>query len=57
MEDCKMLIDFSDLAPTRDHLQTLKDIKNELIGNEKQPYFDRGLIETIVPFVSVSTMD
>ena len=57
MDDCRMLIDFTDITPTRQHLQKLKDIKHELIGNEKRPYFDKGLIETIMPFVSTATSD
>lgn len=36
-------------------MQTLKEIKNDLIGNDKKAYFDKGLIETIVPFVLPST--
>ena len=43
-----MIIDFKDLTPTRRSLQTLKDIKNDIIGNDKQAYFDKGLIETVI---------
>lgn len=30
-----MVIEFQDLTPTRQTLQKLKDIKNDLIGNDK----------------------
>lgn len=46
-----MVIEFKDLTPSIQSLQTLKEIKNDLIGNDKKAYFDKGLIETIVPFV------
>lgn len=52
-EDCTMIIQFKHLKPSRENLQTFKDIKNELIGNEKQSYFDNGLIETIIPLLTV----
>ena len=54
-EDCPMHIDFKNLEPHRHHLQTFKDIKNDLIGNEKQAYFDKGLIEQVIPMVTPDT--
>ena len=55
MEDVQMLIDFSGLTPSRQSLQTLKEIKHELIGNDKQAYFEKGLIDSIMPLVSAET--
>ena len=55
MENVQMLIDFSGLTPSRQSLQTLKEIKHELIGNDKQAYFEKGLIDSIMPLVSAET--
>jgi uncharacterized protein YeeX (DUF496 family) len=47
--DETMIIEFS--SP-ENRLQNLRDIKNDLIGNEKKVYFNRGLIETVVPLLN-----
>ena len=30
----------------------MRDIKNDLIGNDKKVYFNKGLIETVVPLLN-----
>ena len=55
MDDHPMLIDFSQLSAGRQSHETLREIKNELIGNEKQAYYDKGLLETIMSLVSAET--
>lgn len=32
-------------------LQSLRNLKHALIGNDKQAYFDRGVIEVVVPLL------
>ena len=44
-----MIIEFSSPA---NRLQNLRDIKNDLIGNDKKVYFNKGLIETVVPLLN-----
>ena len=47
--DETMIIEFSSPA---NRLQNLRDIKNDLIGNDKKVYFNKGLIETVVPLLN-----
>ncbi len=44
-----MIIEFSSPA---NQLKIFRDIKNDLIGNDKKVYFNKGLIETVVPLLN-----
>ena len=46
-EDLLWPLDLSDSA----RLQSLRNLKHALIGNDKQAYFDRGAIEVVVPLL------
>jgi hypothetical protein len=37
--------------------QSLREIRNELIGNDKRVLFNRGLIETVVPLINESDQE
>jgi hypothetical protein len=47
--DETMIIEFSSPA---NQLKIFRDIKNDLIGNDKKVYFNKGLIETVVPLLN-----
>lgn len=55
IDDSLMLVDFQNLTKGRESLNTLQAIKQDLIGGEKQAYFDRGLMETILLFCDPQT--
>lgn len=44
-----MLYEFSE---SEDKIESLRAIKNDLIGNDKKAYFNKGLIETVVPLLN-----
>ena len=61
IDEILMLVDF-DSIKTLDsvmQLRTLKDIKNDMIGTAeaKQSYFDKGLIETVMPLLPTKDLD
>ena len=49
------IIEFKALEPSRRNLTAFQDIKNDIIGSEKQAYFDSGLIETFVQHLNPET--
>ena len=50
MDDQLLQIEFG--SSQQALLQSLKEIKYELIGNDKKAYYDKGLIEEIVPLLA-----
>ena len=57
-----MLIDFDSvqkLESTEEKLQLLCDLKNDLVGcsDSKQSYFDKGILEIMIPFLAKISSD
>ena len=55
-DDLCMLVDFDGIEnfiSVEAQIQTLRDVKNDMIGSSdvKLGYFDKGLIETLIPMM------
>jgi len=62
IDDVTMLVDFEgveNLKSNNDSLRMLQDVRNDMIGcqDTKMAYYERGLIETIVPLLEREHLD